>query len=67
MNKRWILVVEDERLVAKHIENMVRSLGYEVAGVAATGEDAIRIALETVPDLVLMDIMLRGDMDGIGA
>jgi diguanylate cyclase (GGDEF)-like protein/PAS domain S-box-containing protein len=67
MNRRRILVVEDERLVAKHIENMVRGLGYDVAGVAATGEDAIRIALETVPDLVLMDIMLRGDMDGIGA
>jgi diguanylate cyclase (GGDEF)-like protein/PAS domain S-box-containing protein len=67
MNRRRILVVEDERLVAKHIENMVRGLGYVVAGVAATGEDAIRIALETVPDLVLMDIMLRGDMDGIGA
>lgn len=67
MNKRRILVVEDERLVAKHIENMVRGLGYEVAGVAATGEDAVRIALETLPDLVLMDIMLRGDMDGIAA
>ncbi len=67
MNKRRILVVEDERLVAKHIENMVRGLGYDVAGVAATGEDAIRIAVGTLPDLVLMDIMLRGDMDGIAA
>ncbi|HEX2694811.1 MAG TPA: diguanylate cyclase [Acidobacteriota bacterium] len=67
MNKRRILVVEDERLVAKHIENMVRGLGYEVAGVAATGEDAVRIALGILPDLVLMDIMLRGDMDGIAA
>ena len=67
MNKRQILVVEDERLVAKHIENMVRGLGYDVAGVAATGEDAVRIALGTMPDLVLMDIMLRGDMDGIAA
>jgi CheY-like chemotaxis protein len=67
MNKRRILVVEDERLVAKHIENMVRGLGYEISGVAATGEDAVRITLETLPDLVLMDIMLRGDMDGIGA
>jgi diguanylate cyclase (GGDEF)-like protein/PAS domain S-box-containing protein len=67
MNKRRILVVEDERLVARHIENMVRGLGYQVAGVAATGEDAIRITLESLPDLVLMDIMLRGDMDGIAA
>ncbi len=60
-------MVEDERLVAKHIENMVRGLGYEVSGVAATGEDAVRIALEALPDLVLMDIRLRGDMDGIAA
>ncbi len=67
MDKRRILVVEDERLVAKHIENMVRGLGYDVAGVAATGEDAVRAALGTLPDLVLMDIMLRGDMDGIAA
>ncbi len=67
MNKRRILVVEDERLVAKHIENMVRGLGYDVAGVAATGEDAVRVALGALPDLVLMDIMLRGDMDGIAA
>lgn len=67
MDKRRILVVEDERLVAKHIENMVRGLGYEVAGVAASGEDAVRIALGTLPDLVLMDIRLRGEMDGIAA
>ena len=67
MNKRRILVVEDERLVAKHIENMVRGLGYDVAAVEATGEDAVRTALEKLPDLVLMDIMLRGEMDGITA
>jgi diguanylate cyclase (GGDEF)-like protein/PAS domain S-box-containing protein len=67
MDKRRVLVVEDERLVAKHIENMVRGLGYDVVGVVSTGEDAVRAALETVPDLVLMDIMLRGDMDGIMA
>jgi len=67
MNKRKILVVEDERLVAKHIENMVRGLGYDVAAVEATGEAAVRTALEKLPDLVLMDIMLRGEMDGITA
>src|SRR4030042_6322703 len=67
MNKRRILVVEDERLVAKHIENMVCGLGYDVAAVEASGEDAVRTALEKLPDLVLMDIMLRGEMDGITA
>jgi diguanylate cyclase (GGDEF)-like protein/PAS domain S-box-containing protein len=67
MDKRRILVVEDERLVAKHIETMVLGLGYDVVGVVATGEDAVRVALEALPDLVLMDIMLRGEMDGIMA
>ena len=67
MEKHKILVVEDERLVAKHIETMVKGLGYEIVGVVSTGEDAVRFALETLPDLVLMDIMLRGDMDGIMA
>jgi CheY-like chemotaxis protein len=67
MDKRRILVVEDERLVAKHIENMVRGLGYDVTGVETSGEDAVRTALEKTPDLVLMDIMLRGEMDGIEA
>ncbi len=67
MDKRRILVVEDERLVARHIETMVLGLGYDVIGVVSTGEDAVRVALEALPDIVLMDIMLRGDMDGIMA
>lgn len=67
MDKRRILIVEDERLVAKHIENMVCGLGYDVAAVEASGEDAVRTALEKSPDLILMDIRLRGEMDGITA
>jgi CheY-like chemotaxis protein len=62
-----ILIVEDEGIVAMDLENRLKGLGYSVSGVAATGEDAIRKATEARPDLVLMDIRLRGDMDGIEA
>jgi PAS domain S-box-containing protein len=67
MPKIRILVVEDESLVARDIQNMLRSLGYEVAGIVASGEEAIENALASVPDLVLMDIVLKGDIDGIAA
>lgn len=65
--KTRILIVEDETLVARHIQNMVGGLGYEVVGVTATGEEAVALALKDKPELVLMDIMLRGPMDGIAA
>jgi two-component system, sensor histidine kinase and response regulator len=60
-----VLVVEDERIVARHIEESLNELGYRVVGLASSGEEAIRKALELEPTLVLMDIHLRGDMDGI--
>jgi CheY-like chemotaxis protein len=62
-----ILVVEDEHIVAMGIKKMLKSLGYQVTGIASTGEDAISKAESTFPDLVLMDIMLKGDIDGIEA
>jgi len=62
-----VLVVEDENIVAKDIANRLRHLGYQVCGMAGSGEEAIRMAESTHPDLVLMDIMLRGNMDGIQA
>ncbi len=62
-----VLVVEDENIVAKDIANRLRHLGYQVCGMAGSGEEAIRMAESTNPDLVLMDIMLRGNMDGIQA
>lgn len=62
-----ILVVEDEQIVALDIQGMLRRLGYTVTGLAATGEMAITKAEQTKPDLVLMDIKLRGDIDGIEA
>ncbi len=62
-----ILVVEDEGIVALDISNHLEGMGYVVLGTAATGEDAIRKAEQLKPDLVLMDIKLRGKMDGIQA
>jgi two-component system, cell cycle sensor histidine kinase and response regulator CckA len=65
MKKIKILVVEDELIVAEDLRKMLKRLGYEVVGMAASGEEAIRIAESTAPDLVLMDIRIQGPMDGI--
>lgn len=62
-----ILIVEDEQIVAKHIKNHLKKGGYDPVGVAVTGEDAVRLASELQPDLILMDIRLAGPMDGIQA
>ena len=62
-----ILVVEDEGIVATGIRNMLGTLGYSVPAVVASGEEAVKKAAEMHPDLVLMDIVLKGDMDGIQA
>lgn len=62
-----ILVVEDEGLVARDIENMVRNLGYDVSDVVSSGEEAVEQVRKLKPDLVLMDIFLRGDLDGVQA
>lgn len=65
--KKRILVVEDEGLVAEDLKDMVLGFGYVVPGIAKTGEMAIALAGEHQPDLILMDINLIGEMDGITA
>jgi two-component system, sensor histidine kinase and response regulator len=67
MPKTRILVVEDVRFVARDIQDFLEDLGYSVPGLSATGEEAIRAAEQLSPDLILMDIGLKGDMDGIQA
>ena len=67
MKEAKILIVEDENIVALNLQTRLKSLGYQVAGMASTGEDAVKKCAETMPDLVLMDIMLRGEMDGVAA
>lgn len=67
MSKKKILVVEDEAIVAKNIQRCLNKLGYTVPSIVATGEDAIKKVEDSPPDLVLMDIELLGEMDGIEA
>ena len=67
MNKPRILVVEDENVVAADIQECVDELGYSVVGTAASALEALRTAVNTEPDLVLMDIKLRGPIDGVEA
>jgi PAS domain S-box-containing protein len=65
--KARILVVEDEAIVAEDLEMAITTIGYEVVGCAASATDAVKKALELKPDLVLMDIVLRGKKSGIDA
>jgi len=60
-----ILIVEDEPVVAKDIQLSLQRLGYHVPATATSGEEAIRKAVEIHPDLILMDIVLKGEMDGV--
>lgn len=62
-----ILIVEDEMIIALLIEQMVEKLGHNVIGKVVSGEEAVDAAVRLNPDLILMDIRLQGDMDGIQA
>lgn len=65
MSKTKVLIVEDELIVAEDLRKMLKRMGYEVVGMAASGEEALREVEATSPDLVLMDIRIQGPMDGI--
>jgi len=65
MAKATILVVEDESIVALDLQQQLNRMGYAVPALAASSQDALRKAAEIRPDLVLMDIRLRGHIDGI--
>lgn len=67
MSKINVLVVEDESIVSKDIQHSLKKLGYNVVGASATAERAIEMASSENPDVVLMDIMLKGEMNGIEA
>jgi CheY-like chemotaxis protein len=62
-----ILIVEDEPVVRLELESIVAEAGHRVVGGAANGAEAIRLAGTHLPDVILMDIVLAGDMDGIEA
>jgi len=65
--QRKILVVEDETIIARDLQSKLEGLGYSVSAVVPSGEEAVEKTGELMPDLVLMDIVLEGDMDGIEA
>ena len=62
-----ILIVEDEPIVAADLREQLTQFGYSVEGLARSGEEALRLATELLPDLVLMDVRLQGAMDGTEA
>ena len=62
-----ILVVEDEQIVAMDIQFTLETLGYKVCGIVSSGEESVKKAFRTNPDLILMDIKLKGKMDGVSA
>ena len=67
MEKAKILIVEDEMISAAALRNDLRKMGYDVCAMVATGKKAIEIAETNHPDVVLMDISLRGEMNGVEA
>ena len=67
MDRTQVLVVEDEAVVAMDIQSKLEDMGYSVMALIRSGEEAVQTACEMRPDLILMDISLRGDMDGISA
>jgi CheY-like chemotaxis protein len=67
MADELILIVEDEKITGMDIRQTVREFGYESVGPVASGQDAVTVALALRPDVILMDILLKGPMDGIQA
>jgi PAS domain S-box-containing protein len=60
-----VLIVEDEAIIAEHLSSTLSRLGYEVAGIAESSQEALTIISEMHPELIIMDIRIRGEMDGI--
>lgn len=67
MNDKRILIVEDERLIAEDIKFTLKDYGYNVLAIVDSGEEAVSNALSLHPDCILMDIMIKGNIDGIQA
>ena len=67
MSKRSIIIVEDENIVAKDIQNAVKKLGHSVSGICSSADDAITMTEKYLPDLVIMDVKLKGSATGIEA
>lgn len=66
-SKKKVLIVEDDVFQSFYVEKMLLKLSYDVVGKTTVGQDAIAKAAELKPDIILMDITLKGEMDGITA
>lgn len=66
-NKKQILIVEDDLIIAMVLERMIEKLGFKVGNKVTTARDAITLAKTNSPDLILMDIQLKNKTDGITA
>lgn len=66
-NIKNVLIVEDDMIISMVLEQMIKKVGYEVIDKATTGKKAIKLALNLSPDIILMDIQLKDDIDGITA
>ena len=67
MKKASVLIVEDEIIIGMDIQNTLEDMGYIVPAIATNGEEAVLLAESIRPDLILMDVILAGGMDGIEA
>ncbi len=67
LQNKSILIVEDENIIALDIKNRVKLMGYNIAGVLPSGEEAVAKIKDLRPDLILMDIFLKGKITGIEA
>jgi two-component system, response regulator PdtaR len=65
MDNPKILIVEDESIVAKDLQQRLENMGYSVLGIVSNGKDALSKLNKMQPDIILMDIILKGDLDGI--
>lgn len=65
VDKKTIMIVEDDMVISLVIDKMVRGLGYKVLGKATSGPEAIEKIINLKPHIVLMDIRIKGDMDGV--
>ena len=65
MAKAQVLLVEDEGIIAMDIKRKLDTLGYTIMGIVSTGEEAMQIVEQQCPDLILMDINLAGEWDGV--
>ena len=65
MSKIKILLIEDEKMIAQNLKSVIENFGYELVGIATTGEEALEIAFDKSIDIVVSDIEIRGLTDGI--